>query len=196
MVPALAAGTRAGTACANARSSTSTIRCEVSTFPPATAAGGTCVHDRARGCLQRQWPQNAFGRGRIFLEQAAQHVEARGERDGANCIDAAGNLRRGAGEVDMHAARLRIESEPHRDLARLIRYAIAVEPVLGAELAVRHCSQLRTHQAFGVIEQVIDERLQFLLAELLRELRIAARRRGMRQSAHRDRLRAHAACAR
>ena len=40
IVPALAAGIRSGIARASARSSTSTIRCEVSTFPPATAAGG------------------------------------------------------------------------------------------------------------------------------------------------------------
>ena len=39
IVPALAAGMRAGSARARARSRTSTIRCEVSTFPPATAAG-------------------------------------------------------------------------------------------------------------------------------------------------------------
>ena len=40
MVPELAAGIRWGNACASARSRTSTIRCEVSTLPAATAAGG------------------------------------------------------------------------------------------------------------------------------------------------------------
>ena len=40
MVPLLAAGTRPGSARANAPSTTSTMRCEVSTLPAATAAGG------------------------------------------------------------------------------------------------------------------------------------------------------------
>ena len=38
MVPWLSAGTRSGAATANARNTVSTIRCEVSTLPPATAA--------------------------------------------------------------------------------------------------------------------------------------------------------------
>ena len=41
IVPALAAGTRSGTACASARRRTSTILCDVSTLPPATGAGGS-----------------------------------------------------------------------------------------------------------------------------------------------------------
>jgi hypothetical protein len=40
IVPWLAAGTRPGRAFDSALNSTSTIRCEVSTFPPATEAGG------------------------------------------------------------------------------------------------------------------------------------------------------------
>ena len=40
MVPWLAAGILSGAASAKARSRVSTIRWEVSTFPPATAAGG------------------------------------------------------------------------------------------------------------------------------------------------------------
>ena len=41
MVPRLAAGIRSGRAWASAPSTTSTIRCEVSTLPPATAWGGS-----------------------------------------------------------------------------------------------------------------------------------------------------------
>ena len=40
IVPWLAAGMSPGSAAASAPSATSTIRCEVSTLPPATAAGG------------------------------------------------------------------------------------------------------------------------------------------------------------
>ncbi len=40
MVPLLAAGTRSGSARASAPSTVSTMRCEVSTLPAATAAGG------------------------------------------------------------------------------------------------------------------------------------------------------------
>ena len=39
MVPLHAAATRAGMACDSAPSTTSTMRCEVSTLPPATALG-------------------------------------------------------------------------------------------------------------------------------------------------------------
>jgi hypothetical protein len=48
MVPALAAGTRDGMAWASARSRTSTMRCEVSTLPPATGRGEG-VDDAALG---------------------------------------------------------------------------------------------------------------------------------------------------
>ena len=94
MVPALAAGTRSGTACASARSSTSTMRCEVSTLPPATAAGGSASTMLPAGVRKRERPQNARGRGRIVRQQAAQHIKARRERDGAHRIHAARNLRR------------------------------------------------------------------------------------------------------
>jgi len=40
IVPWLAAGIRSGTAWANALNSTSTMRCDISTLPPATDAGG------------------------------------------------------------------------------------------------------------------------------------------------------------
>jgi hypothetical protein len=41
--PALAAGMRSGAAAASARRRTSTIRCDVSTLPPATAAGNIAL---------------------------------------------------------------------------------------------------------------------------------------------------------
>src|SRR5437879_5309506 len=44
IVPWLAAATRSGTACANAPKIASQIRCEPSTFPAPTAAGGRAAH--------------------------------------------------------------------------------------------------------------------------------------------------------
>ena len=53
MVPWLAAGMRSGSACASAPSTTSTMRCEVSTLPAATAAGGAALTSEFSGA--RTW---------------------------------------------------------------------------------------------------------------------------------------------
>ena len=44
---------RSGAAAASARSSTSTIRCEVSTLPPATAAGASALTIEPGGAITR-----------------------------------------------------------------------------------------------------------------------------------------------
>ena len=49
IVPELAAGMRPGRAAASARKRVSTTRCEVSTFPPATAAGVTAQDKKVAG---------------------------------------------------------------------------------------------------------------------------------------------------
>jgi hypothetical protein len=66
--------------------------------------------------------------------------------------------------------RLRVEAQPNRDPAQVIGYAIVVQPVLGAEVAGRHGAQLRAHQALGVIEQLLDQRVQLRFAVLLHQL--------------------------
>ena len=43
IVPWLAAGSRSGSACASAPSTTSVMRCDASTLPPATADGRTAL---------------------------------------------------------------------------------------------------------------------------------------------------------
>ena len=124
MVPEAAAGIRSGIACASARSRTSTMRCEVSTFPPATAAGGrafTTVPD-GRDHLDR--PHQSGGRRHIFGQQAAEYIEASGVGDGLDRIDTALNLRIGAGKI--HGDRVAAGTRPrslkrhrHRNLHRL-----------------------------------------------------------------------------
>jgi hypothetical protein len=49
IVPWLAAGMRSGSACASAPSTTSTMRCEVSTLPAATAAGDCALTRQSAG---------------------------------------------------------------------------------------------------------------------------------------------------
>ncbi len=53
MVPELAAGMRPGRAEASARNKVSTIRCDVSTFPPATAAGAMAFTMVPSGAITR-----------------------------------------------------------------------------------------------------------------------------------------------
>ena len=75
MVPELAAGMRSGSAGASARMSVSTMRCEVSTLPPATAAGGTRVDDGACGSDDLDGPHEAGGGDGARRKQAAKDVE-------------------------------------------------------------------------------------------------------------------------
>ncbi len=76
------------------------MRCEVSTFPPATAAGGERVDDRAGGSDHANRSHQA-GRGRdLLVEQASENVEDGGLRDGRDGVDAAGALRRASREID------------------------------------------------------------------------------------------------
>src|SRR5258706_4306749 len=51
IVPEAAAGMRSGIAWASALRSTSTMRCEVSTLPPATAAGGLALTTVPAGAI-------------------------------------------------------------------------------------------------------------------------------------------------
>ena len=117
IVPEAAAGMRSGMACANARSSTSTMRCDVSTFPPATAAGGrafTMVPSGAMTWIGRIRP----GCGRnVFRQQAAKYVEACRVCDRPHRIHAALNLRITPGEIDRTRAVLR-ERYLHLDYAQ------------------------------------------------------------------------------
>ena len=93
MVPDEAAGMRSGIACASARSSTSTMRCEVSTLPPATAAGRTRVDDGSFGRDELNRTHESGGRRNILAQQAAEDVEAGGVGDGFDGVDAAFDLR-------------------------------------------------------------------------------------------------------
>src|SRR5277367_1351044 len=113
MVPALAAGTRAGTAFASARSSTSTMRCEVSTLPPATGAGG---------------------RASTMLPGGVTNVSGRR----MPAVAGASYLSRGTGEVDVQRCCLGVEAQADGDAARDVGHAIVIEPVFCTEVASGH----------------------------------------------------------
>src|ERR1043165_1152038 len=85
IVPWLAAGIRSGTAWANALNNTSTMRCDISTFPPATDPGG--------------FPSTSH----LPRHQTANHVQHCRNRDRLDCIDRTRNLRRAPGEINQRA---------------------------------------------------------------------------------------------
>ena len=76
---------------------------------------------------------------------------------------------RGAEEVDGDAGGCGIDLEAHGDFARVAGDAVAVEKVFGAECAGGHGAQLGAHQALGVIEQLVDEGVESVLAVFFRE---------------------------
>jgi hypothetical protein len=67
--PQLAAGTRSGNTAASARSSSSTMRCDVSTLPPATAAGN-CVDQGGRRATTPIAYEPGVGRDRTARQRA------------------------------------------------------------------------------------------------------------------------------
>src|SRR5439155_1009842 len=88
MVPDAAAGMRSGTACARARRSASTIRCEVSTFPPATDAiivQKICCPVHARRHALQKLPHHFFG---IIQQLARRLMRAQQAVAGANLAQA------------------------------------------------------------------------------------------------------------
>ncbi len=141
------------------------MRCEVSTFPPATAAGRKGVHDRAAGRDQADGAHQPGSRRYVFGQQTAKHVEARGVGNGLYSIGATRNLRIGAGEIDRHHASavfLR-KGDFHRDAhgfrcgfeRTLIRKqrAIVIEKILGLAAAIGNGCEKGLHDLLGVIEQ-------------------------------------------
>jgi hypothetical protein len=55
----------------------------------------------------------------------------------------------------------------HSNPACVIRHAIVVQPVLRAKHTIWHLPQLGAHQPLGVVEQFLDQRLQFACTVLL-----------------------------
>ena len=85
MVPELAAGMRSGNACASARSSVSTMRCEVSTLPPATAAGGAAFTMVRSGRNHRTGRINPAV-ATVCGKKAAENIKHRRPGNGKNRI--------------------------------------------------------------------------------------------------------------
>jgi hypothetical protein len=156
MVPALAAGTRDGGLGQRAQQHVDDA------LRGLDVAAGDGAGGRASTMLpsggQRERAQDAGGGGRVFAEQAAQDVEAGGERDGADGVDAAGHLRRGAGEVDGDGSGARgVESE--LDAIGWESVTPSSSSQSSAVKARGHGAQLGADQALGVVEQLFDERL-------------------------------------
>ena len=63
-----------------------------------------------------------------------------------------------------------IEAQSNCDLAQAIGHAVVVQPILRAEIAGGHGAQFRAHQPLGIIEQLLDQRLQLRFAVLLYQL--------------------------
>ena len=103
MVPALAAGMRSGSACASAPSTTSTMRCEVSTLPAATARGGRALTIDALGRDHLERLESPSLVGASSGQQQAEGVEHRRERHRVDRVERAVRLVVAVGEVDDRA---------------------------------------------------------------------------------------------
>ena len=142
---------RSGTACASAPKSTSTIRCEVSTFPAETARG-----ERAATTLPGRGDQ-AGRRQRTLVRRysaaggAQEHVEQRRRRDRLDGVDGAADLGRGAGEVG--GERVAADGDRHRDGDGVVGEPVAVECVLEPVLAVGDALDGGAGEPFGVAQQ-------------------------------------------
>ena len=171
MVPALAAGTRSGTAFASARISTSTIRCEVSTFPPATAAGGRAFTIEPSGACSvsaRRIPSVA---GASSAQQAAQHIKARRKRDRANRIHAPATCGDDPAKSTSIVPAMRIDLAAAPQSCR----GSSVTPSSSSQssaskISCRHLLELRAHQPLRIIEQLLAPRRQLFHAVLRRQL--------------------------
>ena len=92
IVPWLAAGILCGSAWANALNRTSTMRCEVSTFPPATDAGWTALTTVPAGATTfNRRHQSGAGR-HVALKQTTKDVGDCRNRDRFHGVDGAGAL--------------------------------------------------------------------------------------------------------
>ena len=100
IVPWLAAGMRSGSARASAPKTTSVMRCDASTLPPATAAGRLAFTMRARRRRDGEGPRKPGVVEHVLANQTAQRVETRGPRDREVRVHAARGLAIGSREVD------------------------------------------------------------------------------------------------
>src|ERR1035441_4134074 len=90
----------------------------------------TCAEEPAKStCMDRSEEHTSelqslrhlvfhFFNARRSSDLATQHVEARRERNGAHRVDAARDLRGGAGEVHVHGCCFRVEPQTHSNLTR------------------------------------------------------------------------------
>ena len=114
------------------------------------------------------------GGGRnIFRQQTAEDVEARRVSNGRHGIDAAGYLRRAAGEIYCDRGTPRTptpDGDGNGDPYRPRRDAVVIEKILGAISSWRDAAQKGSHQLLRVIQQfgggVVDARQSVAAAKL------------------------------
>src|SRR5258705_8260257 len=99
MVPDAAAGTRSGAACASARRTTSTMRCEVSTFPPATAAGGRAFTIVPLGAITSMGRIKPAGAGKTSPHKNPKKDKHAGEGNPGAAVHPPPTRRTAPGEV-------------------------------------------------------------------------------------------------
>ena len=90
------------------------MRCEVSTFPPATAAGGRAFTTVPAGAITSIGRIRPAVAGTSSCEQATEHVKAGGVRDRLDRVDAAFDLRIAAGEIHRDPGAAQTLSSPLR----------------------------------------------------------------------------------
>ena len=170
------------------------MRCEVSTLPPATAAGGCALTIVPRGRNDGDWAHQAGGGGDVFGEQAAENVVDGGDGDGFDSVNVAGALRRGTGEINFGVIASYFDAARMR--SGLVADAVAVEEIFGGVGAGWQFAQRGPHHVGGIVQQVAAVGLQFRWPYFATTSRGGVRRCGRRRFGRRGRLRVRRECER
>ena len=108
---------------------TSAIRLEVSTLPPATAAGGRALTRHPGGALTSTGPISAGRGGDVRVGQHSQDVVDRRLRHRERAVEVPGALRGGAREVDREVVAGDAHRRPRSRAARRGRAGVVLEEV-------------------------------------------------------------------
>ncbi len=195
MVPWLAAGMREGAALASARNKVSTMRCDVSTFPPATAAGGLAFTTVPAGAITRMGRIRPEVAGYIFGEETTKNVVDGGDGDGFDSVHISGALRCGAREIHFRAVAIYFYA--HFDFERDGTDPVIVKKIFRCVFAGLQCAKRGAHHFLGIFQQEIAVGVQFPFAVFLgnfKQAAVAGSACGDLRS--QDRLRALRECAR
>ena len=145
------------TAWASAASTVSAIRCDVSTLPATTAAGGCALTRRALGRLDLERRVGARVGRDVGRQQHAQREVAGRARHRERAVDVARHLVGGALEVDRAARRRRPSTATAIGTSSSVTPSPSIAP-LGLVAAVGQLAQRLARAPLGVGEHLVERR--------------------------------------